>query len=69
MNFCAGTHSIRLNFFKQLADLLLRGAGGNDYNPPTISPTQGQSRISPWKPKHYSNLNQVYILQLSEIYE
>lgn len=53
-----GTHSIRLKFFKQLADLLLRGAGGNDYKPPTISPAQGQSRISPWKPKHYSNLNQ-----------
>ncbi|GLV31859.1 Tetratricopeptide repeat domain 7 [Carabus blaptoides fortunei] len=54
----SGTHTIRLKFLKQLADLLLRGAGGNDYKPPVTPPIHGQTKSTPWKPKQYSDHNQ-----------
>lgn len=55
-----GTHSSRLKCMRQLADLLLRKAGGDDYKAPAGSPAQGKT--TPWKPKQYADLNQVRIL-------
>lgn len=50
-----GTHSARLKCMKQLADLLLRRAGGEEYKAPVA--VTG-SKPSPWKPKQYADLNQ-----------
>lgn len=51
-----GTHSARLKCMKQLADLLIRRAGGEEYKAPVAV---SGSKPSPWKPKQYANLNQV----------
>lgn len=50
-----GTHSARLKCMRQLADLLIRKASGEEYRPPVGS----TGKVSHWKPKQYVDLNQV----------
>lgn len=51
-----GTHSARLKCMKQLADLLIRRAGGDEYVPPLGGIGV---KASAWKPRQYADLNQV----------
>lgn len=59
-NLCAveshGVNAVRLKFMCQMAELLLQGVAGDEYKPPSSTPTKG----SIWKPSQYASLNQVY---------
>lgn len=47
--------AIRLKFMCQMAELLIQGLTGEDYQPPINSTVKN----SIWKPKQYASLNQV----------
>lgn len=59
----AGTHSLRLTLARQLAEVLLRGVSGSEWSAPNEKSIEG-----PWKPKKYSGLNQVNIMNFVNLY-
>lgn len=50
-----GMNAIRLKFMCQMAELLLQGLACEEYSPPI----DAAPKVSIWKPKQYTLLNQV----------
>lgn len=50
-------NAIRLKFMCQMAELLIQGLAGEEYQPPINSTVKN----SIWKPKQYASLNQVQL--------
>lgn len=52
--------AIRLKFMCQMAELLIQGLAGEEYQPPINSTVKN----SIWKPKQYASLNQVKLKKM-----